>query len=159
MGINTHFAQTLNQVAPRLHAITNWTESFGPDKWSRIELLGHLLDSAANNHQRFVRALSQDALDWPGYDQNSHVAVQAFAQADPQNLAELVLSFNRHLAWLFTQFPAHKLHVPCRIGQDPSTTLETLALDYIAHAEHHFKQLVGSEGIAWSGRRWPPANL
>ncbi len=59
MGINTDFAQILDQVAPRLRAITNWTEPFGPDKWTRIELLGHLLDSAANNHQRFVRALSQ----------------------------------------------------------------------------------------------------
>jgi len=66
MGINTDFAQILDQVAPRLRAITNWTEPFGPDKWTRIELLGHLLDSAANNHQRFVRALSQGELEWPG---------------------------------------------------------------------------------------------
>ena len=159
MGINTDFAQILDQVAPRLRVITNWTEPFGPDKWTRIELLGHLLDSAANNHQRFVRALSQGELEWPGYDQNAHVEVQAFARADPHNLTDLVLSFNRHLAWLFAQFPEDELQAPVRIGDAPTTTLEILALDYIAHCEHHLKQLVGREGVTWSGRPWPPATL
>ncbi|MBY0504287.1 MAG: DinB family protein [Bryobacteraceae bacterium] len=156
MGINIDFAQILDQVEPRLRAVTNWREPLGPDKWTRIELLGHLLDSAANNHQRFVRALSEGSLVWPGYDQNAHVAVQLFAEADPGNLVTLVLSFNRHLAWLFTRFPEDKLAAECRIGDDAPMTLETLALDYIAHAEHHLRQLLGPAGIAWSGRPWPP---
>ena len=158
MGIE-HFSQTLDQVAPRLRAITNWTDPLGPDKWSRIELLGHLLDSASNNHQRFVRALTQESLVWPGYDQEAHVKAQHYAHADPQILLDLVLSFNRHLAWLFSRFPAGKLATVCRIGDGAETTLEALALDYIAHCEHHLKQLVGAQGITWSGLRWPPAVL
>jgi len=70
-----------------------------------------------------------------------------------------VLSFNRHLAWLFAQFPEDELQAPVRIGDAPTTTLEILALDYIAHCEHHLKQLVGREGVTWSGRPWPPATL
>ena len=158
MGIE-HFHQTLDQVASRLHAITNWTEPLGPDKWTRLELLGHLLDSASNNHQRFVRALTQPSLEWPGYDQEAHVKVQKFAHADPEKLVPLVLNFNHHLAKLFTQFPPEKLHTKCRIGQDAETTLEALARDYVAHCEHHLKQLVGKEGITWSGLPWPPAYL
>jgi hypothetical protein len=41
--------------------------------WSRKEILGHLIDSASNNHQRFVRAQLQDELRWPGYDQTGCV--------------------------------------------------------------------------------------
>jgi len=160
MGIDTlRFTETLAQVEPRLRAIADWTTPMGRDKWSRIELLGHLLDSAANNHQRFVRALAQISLEWPGYDQESHVKVQRYQHADPQLLVDLVLNFNRQLAWLFKQFPEDKLDTICRIGNDTETTLETLVLDYVAHAEHHLKQLVGVEGIEWSGRRWPPAVL
>ena len=158
MGM-THFSSTLDQVEPRLRAITNWTEPMGPDKWSRIELLGHLLDSAANNHQRFVRALSQDVLEWPGYDQEAHVEAQRFPHADPKLLVDLVVSFNRYLAWLFTQFPPEKLAVPCRIGSYAEMTLEALAIDYVAHCEHHLKQLVGVKGITWSGHPWPAATL
>lgn len=158
MGI-THFVTTLNQVEPHLLAIANWTEPIGPDKWTRIELLGHLLDSAANNHQRFVRALSQEELVWPGYDQEAHVKVQGFARANPKILVPLVLNFNRHLAWIFTQFPADKLQTRCRIGEDSATTLEQLAKDYVAHCEHHLKQLVGAGAATWSGLPWPPATL
>ncbi len=158
MGIE-HFANTLDQVGPLLHAITNWNEPMGPDKWTKLELLGHLLDSAANNHQRFVRALSQAELVWPGYDQDAHVKVQRFAHADPQKLVPLVLNFNHHLAGIFGHFPADKLHTKCRIGEDSETTLEQLAKDYVAHCEHHLKQLVGAEAATWSGLPWPPAVL
>lgn len=155
MGVAFH--TTLEQVAPRLTALSNWGEPLGPGKWTRLELLGHLLDSAANNHQRFVRALAQPALEWPGYDQDACVRVQRFAEADPQLLVNLVLHFNRYLAWLIAGFPESQLGVICHIGDNPPMTLEQLALDYIAHCEHHLKQLVGEAGIEWSGMPWPPA--
>jgi hypothetical protein len=157
MEISRYFTQTLDQVTPCLEAITNWTDPLGPGKWSRLEILGHLLDSAANNHQRFVRALAQPELEWPGYDQEKHVEAQQFAHADPQLMTTLVLSFNRYLAWLFGQFPADKLKTICVIGNDPPVTLETLARQYVAHAEHHLKQIVGeTETVTWSGMPWPP---
>ena len=40
-----------------------------PTAWSPKEELGHLVDSAANNHQRIVRGQSEDKLAMPGYDQ------------------------------------------------------------------------------------------
>ena len=45
--------------------------------WSRKQVLGHLIDSASNNHQRFVRAALRGSLDFPGYDQDGFVRVQA----------------------------------------------------------------------------------
>ena len=48
-----------------------------PSAWSPKEELGHLLDSAANNHQRIVRAQFEDNLSMPGYEQNRWVAAHA----------------------------------------------------------------------------------
>ena len=157
MELSRAFSQTLDQLTPCLQSITNWTEPLTPGKWSRIEILGHLLDSATNNHQRFVRALSQNHLEWPGYDQDRHVEVQNFSQANPELLTTLVVSYNHYLADLFRQFPDDKLGTVCQIGNDAPITLETLALQYVAHAEHHLKQLVGqTETVTWSGMPWPP---
>ena len=61
---------------------TKWNASRGEGKWTRLQLLGHLIDSAANNHQRFVRALAEKSLEWPGYDQIAHVICQNYAMAD-----------------------------------------------------------------------------
>src|SRR6187549_2095402 len=51
-----------------------------PGKWSPKQILGHLTDSAANNHQRFVRAQEQDPLKLPGYAQEHWVACQHYEQ-------------------------------------------------------------------------------
>ena len=37
-----------------------------PDKWSKKEILGHLIDLAANNHQRFLRAAQEYCCRFPG---------------------------------------------------------------------------------------------
>jgi hypothetical protein len=50
--------------------------------WSRKQVLGHLIDSASNNHQRFVRAVLQESRDFPGYDQAGNVRLQAPQEAD-----------------------------------------------------------------------------
>jgi len=53
-----------------------------PGGWSRREVIGHLVDSASNNHQRFVRAALQPSLDFPACDQAGSVRLQAFQEAD-----------------------------------------------------------------------------
>lgn len=76
----------------------HWHVSRGEGKWTPLQVLGHLIDSAANNHQRFVRALAQPRLDWPGYDQMAHVAVQGYKGADPAVCIALWTAYNRHLS-------------------------------------------------------------
>jgi hypothetical protein len=65
------FLQTVETSAERLLQIPE-EESRRPlskGKWSAREVIGHLIDSAANNHQRFVRAQFRDDLVFPGYEQ------------------------------------------------------------------------------------------
>lgn len=130
--------------------------TMGPGKWSLLQLLGHLIDSAANNHQRFVRAILQPSLDFPGYQQEEFVAAQRYASADPEVLIALFASYNRHIAWILGEIPEAKLGTRCIIGGE-ETTLSRLASDYVAHLEHHLRQLLGPKALTWSGLPWPPA--
>jgi len=77
-----------------------------PGKWSAREVIGHLVDSASNNHQRFVRALFQDDLVFPGYDQDAWVAAQSYRDAPWRDLIALWRTFNLHIARLMETLPA-----------------------------------------------------
>lgn len=109
--------------------------------WSRKQVLGHLIDSASNNHQRFVRALLQDELTWPDYDQPGCVQVQRYQEARWADLVELWRSYNRFLAHVLAGIPESKLKTVCRIGKDAPLTLEELAIDYLRHLQHHLEQI------------------
>ena len=112
-----------------------------PGGWSRKQLLGHLIDSASNNHQRFVRASLADELAFPSYDQTGCVQVQAPAGAAWPLLVSLWASYNRYLAHIIARLPAAKLGVICRIGSNPPVTLQYLAEDYVRHLAHHLSQI------------------
>lgn len=109
--------------------------------WSRKQLVGHLIDSASNNHQRFVRASLQNALNFPGYDQNGNVRTQHFQNAPWPMLVSLWRSYNEFLAHVIAHLPESKLKTECRIGAENPVTLEFLAADYVAHLSHHLEQM------------------
>lgn len=128
---------------PRLRKIRE-SESIQPilpGGWSRKQIIGHLIDSASNNHQRFVRATLQTSLDFPGYDQNGSVRVQAFQDADWQLLVALWATYNRYLAHVIAQLPDSKLETVCRIGSGNAVSLGFLVTDYLTHLIHHLSQL------------------
>ena len=109
--------------------------------WSRKQVIGHLIDSASNNHQRFVRAALQTSLEFPGYDQNGNVSVQAPQEADWLLLVSLWVAYNRYLAHVIAHIPAGKLETACRIGTGETVTLGFIASDYVTHLIHHLKQV------------------
>lgn len=128
----------------------------GSSAWSRKELLGHLIDSAVNNQQRFVRGLIEDELRFPSYAQEEMVRVQNYREADPRALLELWAGLNLHIAHVLRQTPPDKLTTPCWIGTNAAMPLEQLALDYAAHLEHHLRQLTDGAALPPSGLPWPP---
>jgi hypothetical protein len=121
-------------------------------KWSPKEIVGHLIDSAANNHQRCVRAQFQDDLVFPGYEQENWVASQHYQQASWPHLVELWQMYNLHLLHLVSHIPEEKLgrlhhaHSLNKIAwklvsETEPTTLEYLIRDYIGHLKHHLGQI------------------
>jgi hypothetical protein len=110
--------------------------------WSAKEILGHLIDSAANNHQRFVRAQLQPELEFPSYEQDRWVAVQGHAERPFAELLSLWDALNRHVAHVVARIPAAKVETPCRIGDGPAVTLEFVARDYVRHLRHHLEQIL-----------------
>jgi len=109
--------------------------------WSPKEVLGHLVDSAANNHQRFVRAQQADALMLPGYEQNHWVASQGYQDADWPHLVTLWAHLNLHLADVMDRIPPAKYAVRCVIDDSSPITLELLVIDYLDHLKHHMAQI------------------
>ena len=113
-----------------------------PDSWSKKEIIGHLIDSAANNHQRFVRGAQNLAGDFPAYDQNRWVEVQHYNDTDWAELVELFSRYNLHLCRIITNLPPEILHNPVYIGKEEHVTLEFVIRDYLRHLEHHIKKIL-----------------
>ena len=141
--LSARLLSVIDSAEPKLRQVVELesTKPILPGGWSRKEVIGHLIDSASNNHQRFVRAALQDSLDFPGYDQDGCVRVQAPQQADWPMLISLWASYNRYLAHVIARLPDSKLDTPCRIGSGQAVTLAFLATDYLTHLVHHLGQI------------------
>lgn len=113
----------------------------GAGRWSKKEILGHLVDSAMNNLHRFVRASLDGALAFPGYAQDDWVALQGYQDVEWASLIDLWSTSNRHVARVMRRVPDAALSVSCTIGDGAPVTLRFLMEDYIAHLQHHMKQL------------------
>jgi hypothetical protein len=134
----------VNQVSPMLRSKSDEhvRKPLGLGKWSRKQILGHLIDSAANNHQRFVRTLIETPLAFPPYEQNSWVSLQAYQEHDWQVMVDLWSAYNRHLAHVIGRIPESQMIRECIIGNKPAVTLGWLIEDYIRHLKHHLRQIV-----------------
>jgi hypothetical protein len=116
-----------------------------PDDWSKKEILGHLIDSAANNHQRFVRACRNAAANFPTYSQDDWVRIQRYNESDWGALVELWSAYNRHLSNVIERIPQDAMPSPCNIGKEDPVTLEFVVKDYVRHLRHHMNEILAKQ--------------
>ena len=149
------FRDTIVSAKARLSEIpeTQSRQKSSPDDWSPAEVLGHLIDSAANNHQRFVRAQFTDDLVFSGYEQNQWVSSQKYSDESWSNVIQLWSAYNLHLLHVASVIPEDvltKARSPHTLDQiafklvdknDPAT-LEYLIRDYVDHLRHHLNQIL-----------------
>jgi len=112
-----------------------------PGGWTRKQLAGHLLDSATNNRQRFVRAALDGVFAGPGYAQDGWVAAHGYARQTWQTLLEWWRVEHQILAAVVDEIPEERLGATCKVGSDAPVTLRFLIEDYIAHQKHHVAQM------------------
>jgi hypothetical protein len=141
-----NLTQAVAEAAPRLRGIdeTEAGRGRGDGKWVAKEILGHLIDSAANNHQRFVRARTADPFVWPGYEQEFWVSVHAYRSRGWSELVDLWAALNQHVAYAIDSVPADRLATRCVIGNEPPQPLEWWMRDYVRHLKHHLSQIFGA---------------
>ena len=146
---------TAAQIAADLHAAigeglqvfqqaddTRTTRRLKPEGWCAREVLGHLIDSACNNHRRFVIGQSMSPTQFDGYDQNEWVARQRYEVVPWRDLVALWTAYNRHLAHVIAITPdeagARTAGSPDGSGR---VTLAFLMEDYVTHLRHHLAQI------------------
>jgi hypothetical protein len=134
-GVLTGFSEAESEQRP------------SPERWSKKEVLGHLIDSASNNHQCFVRGQLAAAQHFPGYEQEQWVRVQGYQAARWNDLIDLWRAYNTHLLHVAGHMTEEGRRAACRVGAGPEVTLADLFIDYVRHLEHHLHQMLGQ----WEG--------
>jgi hypothetical protein len=134
------FSTLLDLAAAQLPAVTD-TATQIDDHWSPKQVLGHLIDSAANNHQRFVRGQLERELITPGYAQREWVATERFNDREWSDLVQFWLAYNRHLLHIMSHAAPERLDSIIRIGENDPVSLEFVMIDYVSHMKHHLEQL------------------
>lgn len=153
------FEETIRNATARLQEISADESSKSTDgEWSPKQVLGHLIDSAANNHQRFVRGQFTDHLEFPGYEQEQWVSAQQYNEEPWSTVIELWRAYNMHLLHVVSVIPQpvltqrrdkHNLDQIAlkTVERSAPATLEYLIRDYLDHLKHHLDQI-------WR-RSWP----
>ena len=148
------FRNTIVSATVRLRDIpeAQSSQKNSPDDWSAKETIGHLIDSAANNHQRFVRAQFTDDLVFPGYEQDQWVSSQNYRNESWPEVIQLWNAYNLHLVHVASAIPEDVLTKPRLhhtldqiafnlVDKNDPATLEYLIRDYLDHLRHHLNQI------------------
>ena len=151
--LKSSFISTMKEIAGELDKIImnflnaeilskTWNYKAGPGKWSKKEIIGHLIDSAQINLQRFVRSTYSENFSLT-YDQVEWVNAQQYISADIEELLQLWRLLNRQIIRVLENYPTHRLQVQSDTGKTNVSfhTVEHLAQDYLNHLNHHLKAI------------------
>jgi hypothetical protein len=136
-----------DQIASVHHQLLSVSEQqsqqpFRTGGWSRKQILGHLIDSALNNHQRFVRAALDGSYEGPSYQQEGWVSMHGYGSLQWDVLLRHWRSQNELLCEVVERIPEDRLDAQCRVGNQTPVTLRFLVQDYLDHLHHHIRQIV-----------------
>jgi hypothetical protein len=139
--------RTVREEHAHLAAVVDGPATKRPNRpsgagWSQREELGHLVDSAAYNYQRFFLAPLAKSFAGPGYDADAVVAAHRWGEWRWPDLVRAWHDQNAPLVPLVRRIPDESLATPCAIGDDPPVTLGFLIEDYVVHLRHHVDQIL-----------------
>jgi hypothetical protein len=120
----------------------NWEQKPSPEKWSKKEIIGHLIDSAQINLQRFVRCTYEENFKLI-YEQVEWVQAERYQEAAIEEIIALWRLLNRQIIRVLNNYPADRLQVKCDNDKKEVSlhTVEWQAQDYVEHLNHHLQQV------------------
>ncbi|HET8548914.1 MAG TPA: DinB family protein [Bryobacteraceae bacterium] len=151
MTLPDRFRAEIARAAERLDHITEQQarEPYRARSWTRKQVLGHLVDSAVNNHNRFIRASLQDEYTGPSYEQQGWVDRLGWAEAPWADILRYWRTYNEVLQRVVSRIPPEKYGVRCAIGgTEGEFTLQGLIEDYLTHMSAHVDQICGRAASA-----------
>ncbi|MBS1664382.1 MAG: DinB family protein [Bacteroidetes bacterium] len=145
-----HLEKIIANYTRRLEAISEdaYNAKPGPGKWSKKEMLGHLVDSAQNNIRRFIVAQYEET---PVilYNQDKWVDLTGYQRYPTRDLLTLWILLNRHICRVLRSMPAGAANRKCFMGNSQPHTLEWVAADYCNHLLHHLHRILDLDPIAY----------
>lgn len=148
--IHEHLRQIIGAYADKLRTVAEpiWNEKPSPSKWSKKEILGHLVDSAQNNVRRFVIA-QYEREPFIRYNQDEWVKLADYQHYPKEDLLRLWELLNLHICRILVVMAPGQNERKCLTGGPEGLTIEWLAEDYVKHLLHHLHQILDLEPIAY----------
>ena len=141
--LSVWFHNQLNAISAELNGLpkemagTPWRDG----GWTRAQIVGHLIDSAANNRVRFVRAAIEGGYAGPHYEQDAWVSIHGYADQPWETLLRWWRTEQEILMAVVDRIPEETLAVRCVLGEDAAATLRDLIQDYVRHQQWHLDQI------------------
>jgi hypothetical protein len=146
--LTNRLQQLYEKIPPKVLALPEsvWTNRPAPGKWSKKEIMGHLIDSAINNHSRLVRVqIEPQPLIIEKYAQDDWVRLHHYQEWTTEVLVRCWQSHQHQIIILMEVASSESLYNLCDIGGGELKTMQWLYQDYVAHQEHHLRQIVDYE--------------
>jgi hypothetical protein len=138
--MNPDYRKTVERVYQFFRACPDPAAREKGESWSLKEILGHLVDSLSNNHQRLGRYVPGGHLNYPAYDQEQCVIRANYQAFDFDRLLALWYNYNQLLLHMIAAIPEADLDSTIAIGDKTPVAIRQLIPDYFAHMENHERQ-------------------
>ena len=130
-----------------IDSIEDFGDKSSEDKWSKKEILGHLIDSAIYNIQRFTEIhYSELPYIIKAYKQDQLVLLNDYQNKNNQDLYPLWLQLNKHVLHIVKTQTTETLDYQIILANGGLSNLRLLIEDYFDHLYHHLHQ-INSEWI------------
>lgn len=143
MSIAARFEAAINEARQKLSVVTEdeANQAARTGGWLRKEELGHMLDSAQNNHQRIVLAVLNGEYAGPEYAQNDWVELHGYRDMQWAELLALWYTRNQMLHRIIARIPGDRLDATVTVGENPGISLSDWIDDYLHHLASHVAQI------------------
>lgn len=136
------FEIVIDGLRNSLSSITDFETKPSETSWSKKEILGHLIDSAINNLQRFteIQYAEKPYIIRP-YDQNELVKGNNYQDKEVSDLLNLLIALNQHVLYVVSNQTEGILHYQIVLPNKTETDLKFVIEDYFEHFYHHLNQI------------------